>query len=87
MVGDRLIRKPPESRYLDPEERLAGKCMTCRTIVGCFRREAAPPGSAKGLGAWGDLWSTECAECKARVFLMPVLEFQKTVGLVPEKNP
>ena len=77
MIGDQLKRKPPEPRYLDPEEPLAGKCMTCQTIVSCVRREVALPTGKQELGTWGDLLSVECPKCKARVFVMKAAEFQE----------
>lgn len=73
-----LKRQPPEPpRYSDPEEELAGKCMTCLTVVGCLRRDAARPAKETELGTWGDVLSTECPQCGARVFVMPAGEFRK----------
>lgn len=71
------------SRYTDPDESLAGKCLTCGTIVGCLRRDAVSRRGVQDLGAWGDLLSTECPGtvkgklCGARVFLMSAVNFQK----------
>ena len=76
-----------ETRYLDPEEPLAGKCMTCKTAVGCLRRDAESKAPTYGaivqeLGRWSDLLSTGCPQCGARVFLMSALEFRKVVSPV-----
>ena len=78
MIGDQLKRELPPSRYSDPEEPLAGKCMTCKTVVSCLRRDTARSGKPE-LGVWGDLVSAECPSCGARVFVMPAAEFWKIV--------
>lgn len=71
-------RTPEDTRYSDPEAVLAGKCLTCSTVVQCLRRDAVK--QSKGmLGTWSDLLSTECPECKARVFVMPVEALKKAV--------
>lgn len=72
-----------DSRYTDPEEALAGRCLTCGTVVSCLRKDATK--GAAELGAWGDLLSTECQGqigrklCRARVFLMSATELRATV--------
>ena len=71
----RMIQPAP-----DPEEPLAGKCMTCKTVVACLRRDTDPKGERLELGVWGDLVSAECPGCGARVFVMPAAEFWKIVG-------
>lgn len=85
MIGDQLKRDPPAPRYVDPEEPLAGKCMTCTTVVGCLRKDASggprPWGGTSEPGAWKDLLSTECPNCKARVFVMAAEEFRRTANL------
>lgn len=88
-------RPPPEPpRYSDPEEPLAGKCMTCGTVVGCLRMDAkagtdrSAPGqwdNSGGLGSWSDLISAECPNCGARVFVMPAVEFQKVIAQGPQE--
>lgn len=84
MIGDQLKRDPVPPRYSDPEELLAGKCMTCGTVVSCLRRDAVKRADGKELGAWGDLLSVECPghgrHCGARVFLMSATEFQRVVA-------
>ena len=73
-----LNRPPPElPRYSDPEEPMAGKCMTCGTVVGCLRRDAVRKGKATEPGTWGDLLSIGCPGCGARVFVMPAGDFHK----------
>ena len=74
-----IKREQPVPRYSDPEEPLAGRCMTCKTVVGCLRMDAVPGGRAE-LGAWNDLLAAGCPRCGARVFLMPAKEFEKTVS-------
>lgn len=79
MIGDQLKREPPPSRYLNPDEPLAGKCMTCGTIVRCLRRDTDHGRKKPQLGTWDDLLSVECPGCRARVFVMLSTEFRETV--------
>lgn len=70
-----------DDRYRDPEETLAGRCLTCGTIVKCHRRDAVKALNKGEFGAWGDLLSAECPGtiggklCRARVFLLTVKDF------------
>lgn len=82
MIGDQLKPRPEPPRYSDPEEVLAGKCMTCRTVVSCLRMDARK-GKETELGTWGDLLATGCPSCGARVFVMPAEEFRKIAGGTP----
>lgn len=83
MIGDQLQRRPEAPRYQNPDEPLAGKCLTCGKVVGCLRRDAiiesggAFGGRSMAPGVWSDLPSTGCPDCGARVFVMPMAEFQK----------
>ena len=80
MIGDQLKRVPPFPRYTDPEEVLAGKCLTCKAVVSCLRRDARPPSNKPGgLGTWDDLPCTGCPSCGAKVFLMSAQEFRKII--------
>ena len=81
MIGDQLKREPVPPRYSDPDEPLAGKCASCKTVVSCFRRDARPGSGKQEFGNWNDLISTECPNCKAKVFLMPAVEFGNLRGV------
>lgn len=75
-------------RYLDPEEPLAGRCMTCKNVVMCLCRDVdasrrgvhRPWGVVYEPGTWADLLSVECPCCEARVFVMSAGEFEKVVA-------
>lgn len=77
MIGEGLKPRPPETRYQDPLEVLAGRCGTCSAVVECLRRDARGPDGKVNLGTWSDLVCMECPNCRARVFLMPAGEFRK----------
>jgi DNA-directed RNA polymerase subunit RPC12/RpoP len=82
--GGPLTREPDTSRYNDIDEPMAGKCMTCKTIVSCLRSQAVARTPKYGEafpepGTWADLLSTECPNCKARVFVMNAKEFRAVV--------
>lgn len=93
MIGDQLKREPSAPRYPDPEEPLVGRCMTCKTVVGCLRKDARGSGSTSFQGslaepgAWKDLLSAECPTCGARVFLMAAKEFERVVSATDESTP
>lgn len=79
-----LTHKPDSARYRDMDEPMAGKCMTCKHIVSCLRKDAVAVVSRYGdafpePGTWTDLLSTECPNCKARVFVMSAKEFKHVV--------
>lgn len=75
-----IKRPPPEPpRYSDPEELLAGKCMSCSTVVNCLRKDAVQRKDNHEPGTWSDLVSAECPKCGARVFVMTAVEFAKIV--------
>ena len=72
-----------EARYANIDHPLAGRCMSCKTVVGCLRSEAVSRLPKYGdvnrfpePGTWADLISTECTHCGARVFLMDAREFK-----------
>ena len=80
-----IKRRPPEPpRYSDPEEQLAGKCMTCGATVACLRRDARGPAARPEPGAWLDVPSAPCPACGARVLVMPAPEFRRAA---PAENP
>ena len=80
-----LDRKPDVSRYIDSDQPLAGKCMSCGKSMGCLRMDAESESNGYGKtfhepGVWTDLLSAECPNCGARVFVMGAEEFRKVVG-------
>lgn len=75
---------PPPPRYRDPDEPLAGKCMTCGTIVSCTLQDTQLPRGQFAekkdyIGAWVDLVSAECPKCGARTFVMPAKDAEPLI--------
>ena len=71
-------------RYSDPDGPMAGRCMSCKTVMGCLRGDAESRAPKYGdtfpePGTWSDLLSAECPHCGARVFVMAAEEFQRAL--------
>jgi endogenous inhibitor of DNA gyrase (YacG/DUF329 family) len=61
--------EPPEN----PEDQMQGRCATCGRVVETVRGDAraplAPSPVGEESGFWKDLWTAECPNCQARIYL------------------
>ena len=78
MIGDGLKQPQEQPRYPDMEEMMVGRCMSCKSVIRCPRREVRRQG--QGIGVWSDLLGAECPKCGATVFVMAVEKFLTVSG-------